>query len=192
MFRQFTTTITADYAFFGAAFFGLRCLLRLHWRLRLLCLHCDGLLRFRGRLRFLRLRYDRLLCFFAFAGLFGFITFFGDFAFTFFTTAFFGDAFFSPRRKLPVAPEPFDCFRAPFLHASPQRHLQVLVDDALVFADVVVGHDVFQHGLSGRPSALLQTSDGCCDHLGVCRVSRRLLHYLRLGGLLRRCLQRQT
>ena len=77
--------------------------------------------------------------FFAFAGDFGFFAtdffaaaffglfvafftaFLGDFAFLaalgvlgFFATAFFGAAFvFSPRRKLPVAPVPFACFREP-------------------------------------------------------------------------------
>ena len=55
------------------------------------------------------------------------------------------------------------------------------VDDGLVFADIVLGDDVFEDRLSRRTASLFQTSDGRSDHFGVLWVSSR---YFRLSCLL--------
>ena len=61
----------------------------------------------------------------------------------------------------------YSVYPGTLLHTRPQRHLQVRVDDGLVFADIVLGDDVFEDRLSRRTASLFQTSDGRSDHFGV-------------------------
>ncbi|KAI0235316.1 hypothetical protein LSAT2_014192 [Lamellibrachia satsuma] len=133
------------------------------------------LLRFDGRLRLLCSRGD-FGFFAAFLGVFAFFSAFLS-VFTFFVTFFATNAFgaaVSPRRKLSITPKPFDCFRAPFFTPTLSAISRcLLVDDAFVFTDVEVLHDVFQNRLSRRTTTLLQTEDGCGNHLGVLGVQRQ-------------------
>ena len=65
--------------------------------------------------------------------------------------------------------------------AGSQRHLQLSVDDALVFADAIVADNVFENRLTRRPASLLQCTDARGDHHSVLGVRG---DHLRLGCLL--------
>merc|ERR1712170_255336 len=72
-------------------------------------------------------------------------------------------------------------FQGTILHTSTESHLQMLVDDALIFANIEVLGDVLEDGLAGGTSPLLQGSKGLGDHL---RVFGMICGLLGLGGLL--------